>query len=70
MKAFKLLRVAAAYYRGNKNPPLQRIYGTAFKNKTQLNEWLEAQEEAKKRDHRKSGANKVCSPCPLPSVKG
>ena len=56
VKAFKLLRLAAAYYRGNeKNPQLQRIYGTAFKNKTQLNEWLEAQEEAKKRDHRKIG---------------
>ena len=56
IKAFKLLRVAAAYYRGNeKNPQLQRIYGTAFKNKTQLNDWLEAQEEARKRAHRKIG---------------
>ena len=56
IKAFKLLRVAAAYYRGNeKNPQLQRIYGTAFKNKTQLNDWLVAQEEARKRDHRKIG---------------
>ena len=56
VKAFKLLRLAAAYYRGNeKNPQLQRIYGTAFKNKTQLTEWLEIQEEAKKRDHRKIG---------------
>ena len=56
VKAFKLLRVAATYYRGNeKNPQLQRIYGTAFPNKTQLNEWLEAQEEARKRDHRRSG---------------
>ena len=56
VKAFKLLRVAAAYYRGNENnPQLQRIYGTAFPNKTQLNEWLEAQEEARKRDHRKIG---------------
>ncbi len=56
VKAFKLLRLAAAYYRGNeKNPQLQRIYGTAFKNKTQLNDWLEKQEEAKKRDHRKIG---------------
>ena len=56
IKAFKLLRAAAAYYRGNeKNPQLQRIYGTAFKNKTQLNDWLEAQEEARKRDHRKIG---------------
>jgi len=56
IKAYKLLRVAAAYYRGNENnPQLQRIYGTAFKNKTQLNEWLEAQEEALRRDHRKIG---------------
>ena len=56
VKAFKLLRLAAAYYRGNENnPQLQRIYGTAFKNKTQLTEWLETQEEAKKRDHRKIG---------------
>ena len=56
IKAYKLLRVAAAYYRGNEeNPQLQRIYGTAFKNKTELNSWLEAQEEARKRDHRKIG---------------
>ncbi|MCX7872504.1 MAG: threonine--tRNA ligase [Verrucomicrobiae bacterium] len=56
VKAFKLLRVAAAYYRGNeKNPQLQRIYGTAFQNKTELEEWLKAQEEAKKRDHRRIG---------------
>jgi len=58
VKAFKLLRVAAAYYRGNeKNPQLQRIYGTAFGNKTELEAWLTAQEEAKKRDHRKIGAD-------------
>lgn len=56
VKAFKLLRVASAYYRGNeKNPQLQRIYGTAFPSKTDLEQWLEAQEEAKKRDHRKIG---------------
>jgi threonyl-tRNA synthetase len=56
VKAFKLLRVAAAYYRGNeKNPQLQRIYGTAFPNKTELEEWLKQQEEARKRDHRKIG---------------
>ena len=56
VKAFKLLRVAAAYYRGNeKNPQLQRLYGTAFANKTELEAWLTAQEEAKKRDHRKIG---------------
>lgn len=56
VKAFKLLRVASAYYRGNeKNQQLQRIYGTAFPNKTELEAWLQAQEEAKKRDHRKIG---------------
>jgi threonyl-tRNA synthetase len=56
VKAFKLLRVAAAYYRGNeKNQQLQRIYGTAYPNKTELEEWLKQQEEAKKRDHRKIG---------------
>src|SRR6266849_5205205 len=56
VKAFKLLRVAAAYYRGNeKNPQLQRLYGTAFPNKTELENWLNAQEEARKRDHRKIG---------------
>jgi threonyl-tRNA synthetase len=58
VKAFKLLRVAAAYYRGNeKNPQLQRIYGTAFKNKEELENWLKMQEEAKRRDHRKIGAD-------------
>ena len=56
VKAFKLLRVASAYYRGNeKNPQLQRLYGTAFPNKIELEAWLVAQEEAKKRDHRKIG---------------
>lgn len=56
VKAFKLLRVAAAYYRGNeKNQQLQRLYGTAFPNKTELEAWLHQQEEAKKRDHRKIG---------------
>jgi threonyl-tRNA synthetase len=58
VKAFKLLRVAAAYYRGNeKNQQLQRLYGTAFSNKTELEEWLKLQEEAKKRDHRKIGTD-------------
>lgn len=55
--AFKLTTVASAYYKGDENnPQLQRIYGTAFKNKTQLEEWLKMQEEAKRRDHRKIGA--------------
>ncbi|MGE3308377.1 MAG: threonine--tRNA ligase [Limisphaerales bacterium] len=55
--AFKLTTVASAYYKGDeKNPQLQRIYGTAFKNKTQLEEWVRMQEEAKRRDHRKIGA--------------
>lgn len=56
IKAFKLLKVASAYYRGDeKNPQLQRIYGTAFPKKAELEAWLEAQEEAKRRDHRKIG---------------
>lgn len=56
VKGYKLTSVASAYYKGDKNnPQLQRIYGTAFKNKTQLNEHLEMLEEAKKRDHRKIG---------------
>ena len=55
--AFKLMSVAAAYYKGDeKGPQLQRIYGTAFKNKTALDEYLKMIDEAKKRDHRKIGA--------------
>ncbi len=54
--AFKLTSVASAYYKGDeKNPQLQRIYGTAFKNKTQLDDYFAMLEEAKKRDHRKLG---------------
>src|SRR5678809_1080581 len=54
--AFKLTTVASAYYKGDeKNPQLQRIYGTAFKNKTQMEEYFTMLEEAKKRDHRKLG---------------
>src|SRR5580704_9128290 len=54
--AFKLTTVASAYYKGDeKNPQLQRIYGTAFKNKTQLEEYFKMLEEAKRRDHRKIG---------------
>ena len=55
--AFKLTTVASAYYKGDeRNPQLQRIYGTAFKNKTQLDEYFKMVEEAKRRDHRKIGA--------------
>jgi len=55
--AFKLTHVASAYYKGDENnPQLQRIYGTAFKNKTQMDEHFAMLEEAKKRDHRKLGA--------------
>src|SRR3954462_3816686 len=54
--AFRLTSVASAYYKGDeKNPQLQRVYGTAFKNKTQLDEYFAMLEEAKKRDHRKLG---------------
>src|SRR5438876_1927409 len=54
--AFKLTQVASAYYKGDeRNPQPQRIYGTAFKNKTQLDEYFKMVEEAKKHDHRKIG---------------
>jgi threonyl-tRNA synthetase len=54
--AFKLTSVASAYYKGDeKNPQLQRIYGTAFKNKSELEAYFKMLEEAKLRDHRKIG---------------
>lgn len=54
--AFKLTHVASAYYKGDENnPQLQRIYGTAFKNKTEMEAHFAMLEEAKKRDHRKLG---------------
>lgn len=54
--AFKLLSIAGAYWRGSeKNKMLTRIYGTAFHTQKQLDEYLQQQEEAKKRDHKKLG---------------
>jgi threonyl-tRNA synthetase len=56
VKAFKLLSIAGAYHRGDeKNKQLQRIYGTAFATKDELAQYLERQEQAKLRDHRKLG---------------
>ncbi len=56
IKAFKLLSVAGAYHRGDeKNKQLQRIYGTAFASKEELESYLKQMEEAKQRDHRKLG---------------
>jgi len=56
VKAFKLLSIAGAYWRGNeKNKMLQRIYGTAFDTKEELKAYLDYLEEVKKRDHRKLG---------------
>ena len=56
IKYFKLLNTSGAYWRGNeKNKMLQRIYGTAFSSKKELNKYLNFLEEAKKRDHRKLG---------------
>jgi threonyl-tRNA synthetase len=56
VKAFKLLRIAGAYWRGDeKNKMLQRIYGVAFESKLELEEYLKMLEEAKARDHRKIG---------------
>src|SRR5581483_8619961 len=56
LKAFKLTRVAGAYWRGDsRNEMLQRIYGTAWADKKQLDEYLTRLEEAEKRDHRRIG---------------
>jgi threonyl-tRNA synthetase len=56
IKAFKLLSVAGAYWRGNENNKmLQRIYGTGFATENELKEYLNLLEEAKKRDHRRLG---------------
>jgi threonyl-tRNA synthetase len=56
LKAFKLLSVAGAYWKGDEHKPrLQRIYGTAFFNKKEQDAYLQRLEEAKKRDHRKLG---------------
>ena len=56
IKAFKLLNVAGAYWLGDeKNPQLQRIYGTSFYSKKDLDNFIHQQEEAKKRDHRVLG---------------
>lgn len=56
IKAFRLLKVAGAYWKGNEeNEMLQRIYGTAFASEKEMNEFLKFREEAEKRDHRKIG---------------
>lgn len=56
IKAFKLLNIAGAYWLGDeKNPQLQRIYGTSFYSKKEMDEWLKQMEEAKRRDHRVLG---------------
>jgi len=56
LRAFKLLSLAGAYWKGDaENPQMQRIYGTAFFTQEQLDAWLKQREEAEKRDHRKLG---------------
>jgi threonyl-tRNA synthetase len=56
IKAFKLLSIAGAYWKGNeRNRQLQRIYGTAWFSKKELDQYMEKLEEARKRDHRKLG---------------
>jgi threonyl-tRNA synthetase len=56
VKAFKLLQVAGAYWKGSeKNPMLQRIYGVSFPSQQELDDFLKKLEEAKRRDHRKLG---------------
>src|SRR5271169_4654351 len=57
IKAFKLMSVAGAYWKGDeKNPQMQRIYGACFYTQQELDEYLHKLEEAKRRDHRKLGA--------------
>ncbi len=79
IKAFKLLRSAGAYWRGDETKPmLQRIYGTAWESKQALEDYLHRLEEAEKRDHRKLGrdlelffwANEVGPALPLWQPKG
>src|SRR6202162_4792823 len=54
--AFKLTSIASAYYKGDSNNPhLQRVYGTAFKTRAELDQYFQQLEESKKRDHRKLG---------------
>jgi threonyl-tRNA synthetase len=56
LKAFKLLAISGAYWKGNaENEQMQRIYGTAFATQEELDNWLKQREEAEKRDHRKLG---------------
>jgi threonyl-tRNA synthetase len=56
LKAFKLMKLAGAYWRGDsKNEMLQRVYGTAWRNEQELKEYLHRLEEAEKRDHRRIG---------------
>jgi threonyl-tRNA synthetase len=56
LKAFKLTKLSGAYWRGDaKNEQLQRIYGTAWADKKQLDAYIQRMEEAEKRDHRKIG---------------
>ena len=56
LKAFKLLALSGAYWKGDaNNPQMQRIYGTAFSTQEELDSWLKQREEAEKRDHRRLG---------------
>jgi threonyl-tRNA synthetase len=62
LKHFKLMKVAGAYWRGDhRNEMLQRIYGTAWASKDELQQYLTMLEEAEKRDHRRLGRNWICS---------
>ena len=62
LRAFKLLNVAGAYWRGDEaRPMLSRIYGTAFASKSKLDEHIRLMEEAARRDHRKLGKELTCS---------
>ena len=59
MKAFKLTRISGALWRDSNNEILQRIYGTCWNTKKELEDYLNRLEEAEKRDHRKLEAKKM-----------
>ena len=62
LRAFKLLSLAGAYWKGDsERPQMQRIYGTAFFTQEELDAWLKQREEAEKRDHRRLGRELSCA---------
>ena len=66
----QLMRIAAAYWRGSeKNPQLQRVYGTAWPSKDELRAYLDRLAEAERRDHRRSAPSSTSSRSPTRSAR-